>query len=392
MSKALDPDFESWVQRARDVPIMDVVSMLGARLKRAGNEHVGPCPLCGGDDRFAVKPSENVFVCRGSGGGDGIAMAMHVRSLEFVAACELILDEPPPRGGHDTPPQPINAEAERERREDQKARKAEHGERVRSQEDRVRQAVIALVERSVPIAGTHGEAYLKGRGIHATAEQLASLRFIQALEYRGYVEGGEAEQLIGEYPCIIAPMVNAAGEIVGVHRTYLDRVKPIKRPRDEVTLAGGKKAENLAKKMFGSKGLIRIGPVMPVMAVAEGIENALSWYGLGYGPDDVCIAAAGDLGWLAGGCTGTVPHPTLRKRVIPNAVPDPARPGMAMPAEVKELILLGDGDSDPANTRAHLLTAARRHRGAGRMVNIHMAPDGADWSDALAALMKERAA
>jgi hypothetical protein len=130
-------------------------------------------------------------------------------------------------------------------------------------------------------------------------------------------------------------------EIVGVHRTYLDRVKPIKRPYEEVVLASGKKAENLAKKMFGSKGLIRLGPVMPIMAVAEGIENALSWYGLGYGPDDVGIAAAGDLGQLAGGSAGTVPHPTLRKRVIPNAVPDPARPGMAMPAEVKELILLG---------------------------------------------------
>lgn len=389
---ARDPDFEAWIQKARDVPILDVAGMLGANLKRAGNEWVGPCPQCGGTDRFAVKPSESVFVCRGAAGGDGIAMAMHVRSIEFVPACELILNEPPPRRNESMPAQPIDHEAERERRDDLRERQRQRSEAEKSKDEKARDAVRALVARARPLAGTHGEAYLRARGIQATSEQLAALLFLPALEYRGYVEGESAERIIGEYPCMIAPMVNVAGEIVGVHRTYLDRSEPIKRPREIVTLEDGSKASNLAKKMFGHKGLIRLGPVLPIMAVAEGIESALSWYPLGFGPDDVCVAAAGDLGQMSGGCTGTIHHPTLRKKTIPNAIPDEAKPGMAIPDEVKELILLGDGDSDAANTRAHILTAARRHRAAGRVVSVHMAPPKMDWSDVLQASLKEKAA
>ena len=34
--------------------ISAVAERLGARLKRLGNERVGPCPKCGGRDRFSV--------------------------------------------------------------------------------------------------------------------------------------------------------------------------------------------------------------------------------------------------------------------------------------------------------------------------------------------------
>jgi hypothetical protein len=33
---------------------MDEAERRGIKLKRVGAEHIGPCPKCGGDDRFAI--------------------------------------------------------------------------------------------------------------------------------------------------------------------------------------------------------------------------------------------------------------------------------------------------------------------------------------------------
>jgi hypothetical protein len=43
------------VERARAVPIQEEVARRGAKLGRRGrHSFVGPCPVCGGDDRFAI--------------------------------------------------------------------------------------------------------------------------------------------------------------------------------------------------------------------------------------------------------------------------------------------------------------------------------------------------
>lgn len=380
-----DPEFEAWVQRARDVPVQHVADMLGARLRRAGGELVGACPHCGGDDRFAVNVRDQVFVCRGSGaGGDGISMVQHVNGCEFTAAVEYIVQEPPPRRDSKAEPEPINHASEKERRDDRREHDRAEQEKRQAEEARKASDAERLLDKGVPIFGTHAEAYFRARKITVSGHLFEGCRFIASLAYRGYRQDGEdREDVLGEWPCILWPMVDTIGRVVGVHRTYLDRREPKKREIDRVTLASGKRADNLAKKMFGRKGLIRIGPVREIMAVAEGVETALSWLQLAFTNDDCAIAAAGDLGVLSGGSTGAMPHPTLHKRVIPNGIPDPDRPGMAIPDQVKELIIIGDGDSDPANTRAHILTAARRHHGLGRRISIHMAPDGQDWNDVL---------
>ena len=50
----------------------------------------GPCPNCGGTDRFALNTELGTFNCRGFGGGDTIAMVQHARGLDFVEAVEFI--------------------------------------------------------------------------------------------------------------------------------------------------------------------------------------------------------------------------------------------------------------------------------------------------------------
>jgi hypothetical protein len=48
--------FEDWVDRARHSSIEAEIARRGIVLRRVGAELVGPCPRCGGTDRFSVNP------------------------------------------------------------------------------------------------------------------------------------------------------------------------------------------------------------------------------------------------------------------------------------------------------------------------------------------------
>jgi hypothetical protein len=68
--------YETWVQRARSVPIEEEITRRHIKLKRSGAERIGPCPRCAGDDRFSINPRKGVFNCRGCGhGGDVIELS-----------------------------------------------------------------------------------------------------------------------------------------------------------------------------------------------------------------------------------------------------------------------------------------------------------------------------
>ena len=95
--------FDDWVARARAVPIGDVISRHGGiNLKRVGTEYIGPCPRCGGDDRFAINTKKNVFNCRGCNAtGDVIALVEHIDRVDFKTACGTLAGPPPKVNGKD---------------------------------------------------------------------------------------------------------------------------------------------------------------------------------------------------------------------------------------------------------------------------------------------------
>jgi hypothetical protein len=91
---------------------------------------------------------------------------------------------------------------------------------------------------------------------------------------------------------------------------------------------------------------------------------------------------------MAGLSAKTVPHPTVRRPNgrtinIPNDQPDPDDPGLSIPDSVDELVLLGDGDSEPVLTRYAMRRAARRYARPGRTIRIAFAPAGRDFNDVL---------
>jgi DNA primase len=91
-------DRNAWINRARAVPIEQVVQRYRIRLKRVGAEHIGPCPRCGGDDRFAVNPAKRLWNCRGCGkGGDVIELVRHLNGCGFVTSVTTLAGPPPMR-------------------------------------------------------------------------------------------------------------------------------------------------------------------------------------------------------------------------------------------------------------------------------------------------------
>jgi len=388
-----DPDIEAWLDEARSGDLLQLALDSGAQLKRTGGEWVGPCPFCNGTDRFSINPARREWNCRATGQDvkkDAIGLVMHIRGVPFMEAVEIIVGRPAPR--RDSQVRPVDREILRERQEERKrqelARAAAESQKHRRDADRA----ASIFEDSAVLAGTQAEAYLKSRGIFVPAELTADLRFHRALDYRGFADAdADAETLLGQFPCMIAAIRNASGALIGIHRTYLD-------PREPAKLSPpGDAGRNKPKKVFGRVmgGAIRLGPIKRCMAAGEGIETTLSWFHLGVGPDDAGFICAVTRGNLCGGSTDSIKHPNGRS-VIPNGTPSPDKPGMVLPAEVEELILLGDRDSDMVTMNAFLLTGARRHRAAGRTVTIHTpdllpGEDKTDWNDHLLASARRAA-
>lgn len=85
-----------FIERARDVPVTDVLERHSVRLRRTGAERIGPCPRCGGDDRFGVHPDKGLFNCRGCGakGGGAIDLEMFLSNCDFAGAIETLAGRP----------------------------------------------------------------------------------------------------------------------------------------------------------------------------------------------------------------------------------------------------------------------------------------------------------
>jgi len=148
---------------------------------------------------------------------------------------------------------------------------------------------------------------------------------------------------------MIARVDGVDGELVAIHRTFL-------RPDGR-----GKADADPQKTMLGrvAGGAVRLAPPSELLLVGEGIETTLAG-----------MQATGLPGWAALSTSGLV--------------------SLALPAIVREILILADNDANRAGERfAH--NAARRWRAENRRVSIWTSPHvGTDANDLLiAALARE---
>jgi DNA primase len=85
-------DRPPWAEQARAVRIEDEIVRRGIKLRGRNGSLEGPCPVCGGTDRFAVNTKKPAFNCRGCGikGGDAIALTMALDGCDFKEAVETL--------------------------------------------------------------------------------------------------------------------------------------------------------------------------------------------------------------------------------------------------------------------------------------------------------------
>src|SRR5262245_59826774 len=90
--------FSDWVEKARAEHVSTVLKEHNIELPGRGSNRAGPCPLCGGTDRFGVDLQKQLFNCRQCGGrGRGaISLTMFLDGVSFLQAVETLTGSPPP--------------------------------------------------------------------------------------------------------------------------------------------------------------------------------------------------------------------------------------------------------------------------------------------------------
>lgn len=207
-----------------------ILQALGIDAKYLKNEH-GPCPICGGKDRFRFddKDGDGTFYCSKCGCGDGLYLVRQFNRWNFprtkkeVAAIVGTI-----------PTSAIKPE--------------------RTDEEK-RAYMRTLFKGSRPVAqGDPVWLYLERR-CGDPSGMLEDLRYHPALKHS--VEGST-------HPAMLAFMGwdETTKRFSGIHRTYL-------------TMDGHKAPVDPAKMSYGDMGAIRLGPAAERMGIAEGIETAI---------------------------------------------------------------------------------------------------------------------
>jgi hypothetical protein len=81
---------------ARGVRLEGELSRRGISLRGRGSERCGPCPVCGGTDRFSINLKKQLWNCRGCEiGGDVIALVEHLDGCGFMEAVEMLAGTTP---------------------------------------------------------------------------------------------------------------------------------------------------------------------------------------------------------------------------------------------------------------------------------------------------------
>jgi phage/plasmid primase-like uncharacterized protein len=321
----------AWIERARAAPIEQEIDRRGIRLK-GRNEKIGPCPVCGGTDRFSVNVLKAVWNCRGcSKGGDVIELVRHLDSCDFLTAIETLTAEQRPDNNINQRP---DSESERQLVEQREHRARERERRTEQERQdaahQLQRAEQAWQEASLTPAPPAID-YLARRGISLDdVPESGGLRWHPACPWE-----------LGTKACVMAHYTDTVtGEPRGIWRRPITGEKP---------------------KTLGPMGgcVIRLWPddaVNEGLVIGEGIETTLA--------AATRIEHRGTLlrpAWATGSAGNMATFPVL--------------------AGIEALTILVDHDASGTGQKA-AEACAQRWRDAGREVIRLMPGDmGADFNN-----------
>ena len=228
------PDRRPLAERARG-RWQGILPQLGVPEKALTNRH-GPCPACGGKDRFRFDDKEGAgsWICSQCGAGDGVKLVMLVNGWDFREAApriEALIGSAAPAALKATPTTAPKAD---------------------------RKALNSLWQSATAIAADNAAGRWLVRRL-GSAIAVPALRYTPRLRY---VEGDS----VAFHPGMVAMVTGPDDKPATLHRTYL-------------TAAGEKAPVASPRKLMSSppKGsAIRLAPPTEVLGVAEGVETALA--------------------------------------------------------------------------------------------------------------------
>ena len=278
-------------------------------LQRTGREFMGRCPSCSYASGFSVTERDGAILLYCHAGG--CSQAELWGALEKAGLGKR-------KGRREA--------AERMLRSTRCAATSQGSEA----ESESRVAALAIWRRSRPALGTIAETYLLEARC-CSGPIPSSLRF---------ATGKHPSDPVRWHPIMVAEVM-LDGRMVAVHRTFLrpDGIGKAELDPDKMTLGPCKGAA------------VQLAPPGPILAVAEGIESALSF-----------MHATGIPTWAALSASG------IRNLILPE--------------NVRELVIAAD--PDPVGIIA-ARAAARRCLQEGRAVRIVRPPPNSDFNDLLRA-------
>ncbi|MGB0901177.1 DUF7146 domain-containing protein [Halocynthiibacter sp.] len=354
------------------IPMVEMIDRLGiVGLKSMGQERIGPCPLCGGRDRFAINIQSSAFLCRkcGIAGGDQVGLVMAVLGLDFKGALTAMCGN--------APAEIDPAEMERRRA---KAAEADRKQKQQQEDYRRRSIEVALGTWNSAENGHDGlvPAYLAARGIDVDDLPIGmpdALRFIDDHPYVKKING--KNEVVHRGPCMIAGILNPRDELTAVHQTWID--PQALHGKASITWHG----EDMPAKMVrGSKksGAIRLSEPkgFDTLVMGEGIETTLTAM-LAVPFPGAAYWAGVDLGNMSGKMQKI-------KGQRYSGLPDmDDLDAFVPPPWVKRLYFIMDGDSEPNMTHAKLMSGLLRAMTVvpGLRGGIVKAGPGVDLNDML---------
>jgi hypothetical protein len=323
------------IKRARAVSCIEIIARRGHRLRRGRKEHVGPCPVCDGTDRFAINLRKNVWNCRSCGKGGGpIDLIRHLDGSDFRGAIEALTGERARdrRGTTTIQPAPVK-----------RCSNDADGERGRIK------AAGEIWRASKPLLGTIAATYLESRSIDLDHDLLegGSLRFHPSCPFGSTLR---LPALIGLFTGI------EDNKPHGIHRTAL---KP--DGSGKAIMPDGRPAKRMLGIATGCAIRLDVDDLaLEGLHVGEGIETCLSARKLGFRPT-WALGSAGAIG---------------RLQVILDCDGKPA---------IEALTLLEEYDKSGANAKA-IAECGERWAAAGCEVLTIKPIGGGDCNDAVGRL------
>lgn len=228
-----------------------ILAQLGIPEESLRPKKPGPCPACGGHDRFTFdnRKLRGDFICRGCGAGDGFALLERVHGWNFsearrhvLAAAGLTEERHEMASGALSNALPAASEA---------------STTVATPPGRVR----ALARSTCAVADCpDAVAYLESRGLWPLPQR-CTLRAHVGMDY------WHERQRLGRFACLVAEVRDLAGDLATVHATYLRNGRKLTdhEPR------------KLLSPLTGREGCaVRLMAASDVLGIAEGLETALS--------------------------------------------------------------------------------------------------------------------